>query len=323
MRRSAFTLVELLVVIAIIGVLVALLLPAVQAAREAARRSQCSNNLKQMALACHNHHDVYGHLPPSSFNRQFARAIPMHWWHERLGYITAILPFMEQKPLYDRVIQYSIAGNPPWHNNAHAGLPSPYIQRVNTLMCPSDIETKIMPDDWLAPTNYHCNRGDILMPYWFWEFRGTFGMESRGRINFASVSDGTANTLLLSEVAVGKVPCHVCTNPGRNCPRHKRTGHRGPPLGVPRPQRTQWAVDRTVLVQLRQQFGLGPRSPLGRLHQSLYGVPRNIASQFAFLYDRWRRALDHGDLQQPPSQWSSGGDDRCVGSFCYPEHQCG
>lgn len=87
-RRLGFTLVELLVVIAIIGVLVALLLPAVQAAREAARRSQCSNQHKQLALAVHNHHDTYGYLPfrEGRFKTGYAG--------RKSGFIT-LLPFME------------------------------------------------------------------------------------------------------------------------------------------------------------------------------------------------------------------------------------
>src|SRR5688500_1207913 len=87
-RRDGFTLVELLVVIAIIGILIALLLPAVQAPREAARRSQCVNNLKQMGLACHNYHDVYNKLPPS-------RADDGPTW------CTYILAFMEQQAMYE------------------------------------------------------------------------------------------------------------------------------------------------------------------------------------------------------------------------------
>ncbi|UUO07761.1 DUF1559 domain-containing protein [Blastopirellula sp. J2-11] len=89
--RRGFTLVELLVVIAIIGVLIALLLPAVQQAREAARRSQCMNNLKQMGLAVHNFHDTYGHLPPSRIKANY------------LGWSALLMPFMEQQNLFDQI----------------------------------------------------------------------------------------------------------------------------------------------------------------------------------------------------------------------------
>ena len=88
-NRLGFTLVELLVVIAIIGVLVSLLLPAVQAAREAARRMQCSNNLKQQGLAIQNHHDVFKHFPPGGYNP----------WGAVGSWATHILPYMEQNTL--------------------------------------------------------------------------------------------------------------------------------------------------------------------------------------------------------------------------------
>src|SRR5262245_4228022 len=104
-RRQAFTLVELLVVIAIIGVLVALLLPAVQSAREAARRMQCSNNVKQVMLAMHHFHDANLVLPPGAVRGATATvahtkfSLPVNIKH---GWAPFILPFMEQKPLADK-----------------------------------------------------------------------------------------------------------------------------------------------------------------------------------------------------------------------------
>ena len=95
-RRGAFTLIELLVVIAIIGILVALLLPAVQSAREAARRTECVNNLKQIGLACHTYHDTYKVLPPASKFYGSGNNIRESWgWH------VFLLPQMEEEALYD------------------------------------------------------------------------------------------------------------------------------------------------------------------------------------------------------------------------------
>lgn len=123
--RRAFTLVELLVVIAIIGVLVALLLPAVQAAREAARRSSCSNNLRQLALALHNHHDVANVLPPGGTYYGNCCTPPTY-----TNWAIEILPYMEQTALYQQYRQNET--NVSTNNNLVGR------QRVKTHECPSD-----------------------------------------------------------------------------------------------------------------------------------------------------------------------------------------
>jgi len=97
-RRSGFTLVELLVVIAIIGILIALLLPAVQAAREAARRSQCTNNLKQLGLALHNYHDSHQCFPSGWLNKSYGGGNYNLW-----GWSALILPYVEQQPLHQQL----------------------------------------------------------------------------------------------------------------------------------------------------------------------------------------------------------------------------
>lgn len=131
-RLDAFTLVELLVVIAIIGVLIALLLPAVQAAREAARRSQCTNNLKQIALGLHNYHDTYqslpggAHCPPEVIGH-------CHTWVESL------FPFIEQGPLYDQ-IDFSVPNNQGVNSSVLNG------KLIGVLMCPSDPDKGLFPN---------------------------------------------------------------------------------------------------------------------------------------------------------------------------------
>ena len=140
--RRAFTLVELLVVIAIIGVLVALLLPAVQAAREAARRTKCTNNLRQLALACHNHHDVFGTLPRNgsadhlldSHNRgpQGQGTGCCGAGAPRWSWIARSLPFFEQKNLFDS------AGIPTNRLNQNAQTLAVIATDLAVLTCPSD-----------------------------------------------------------------------------------------------------------------------------------------------------------------------------------------
>jgi prepilin-type N-terminal cleavage/methylation domain-containing protein/prepilin-type processing-associated H-X9-DG protein len=152
-RLRAFTLVELLVVIAIIGVLVALLLPAVQAAREAARRMQCSNNIRQLAIALHNYHDVQQSFP---LNYRPVAGGTYSW-------MQAILPFIEQQNLYN---QLTIGGTVALPNNTLvANMP------VKTFLCPSDGLTKggLLPGasdggGTKGATNYKVNCG----AYWVW-----------------------------------------------------------------------------------------------------------------------------------------------------------
>jgi len=126
-RATGFTLVELLVVIAIIGILVALLLPAVQAAREAARKMHCTNNLKQLALACHNYHDAAKSLPAGDycFDPPSYNITGCHTW------IESLLPCIEQQAAYNRIdfrVSTKTAPNPDALNNL----------RISSLLCPTD-----------------------------------------------------------------------------------------------------------------------------------------------------------------------------------------
>jgi prepilin-type N-terminal cleavage/methylation domain-containing protein/prepilin-type processing-associated H-X9-DG protein len=194
-RCGGFTLVELLVVIAIIGILIALLLPAVQAAREAARRSQCTNNLKQLGLALHLYHDTYGVFPAMSAGTQSGT---MHNGGALSG-LVAMLPYLEQKPMYDRIAAGDPAnGIPPWGGNTQDHQWSVWMVSPPVVRCPSDDgkrdggETRIH--------NYCFSQGDDYL--WMNEPdpRTTRGMF--GRLfwySAAHVTDGLSNTTAMSE----------------------------------------------------------------------------------------------------------------------------
>jgi prepilin-type N-terminal cleavage/methylation domain-containing protein len=202
--RSAFTLIELLVVIAIIGILIALLLPAVQKVREAANRAKCANNLKQLALAAHHHHDAKGHFPtgihPVVLQSGGRYAEGTDWKIE-------LFPYFEQDNLY-RKWDYSDC-----RNNVAGGMNATTAQVLPILLCPSDP----LPDALI-----HFDNAYTLQYAWAYGYYGmtSYGGNGGGRsfgdgpnrrptydgifyldsqIRLADVCDGASNTFLLGE----------------------------------------------------------------------------------------------------------------------------
>lgn len=209
LSRAAFTLVELLVVIAIIGVLVALLLPAVQSAREAARRMQCQNNVKQLALALHNYHDVNLAFPPCmSFDTGVSDI--SNSANYRANWVIRILPFAEQQNLYNSFDHTQFISHA---NNRNArGTDLPFMK------CPSDGRNRIKfagtisgeNDNW-ARGNYGANgvNGQMNISGAAGETGAWADMTKRGvmscnvSLNMGEIRDGTSNVMLIGELRAG------------------------------------------------------------------------------------------------------------------------
>ena len=205
-RRRAFTLIELLVVIAIIGILIGLLLPAVQKVREAANRVKCENNLKQIGLALHNYHDTFLVFPVGQADSLLQEDSPTgngYGYHE--GWQLFILPYVERSADYQL-----------WQSNRSIGtwaipglLPSPSALTVPTFICPSDpLGGKVaVVNEFGQPEGPHSNYVGNAGPTGFGQTGGGTNLAGvlycKSAVRITDIVDGSSNTLLASEILLG------------------------------------------------------------------------------------------------------------------------
>jgi len=202
MRRKAFTLIELLVVIAIIAILIALLLPAVQQAREAARRTQCRNNLKQLGLALHNYHDALGMFPLGALTNNGLRYGGQPEWPYLIHYL---YPYLDQAVAYNR-LNFSMQA--PWVSPA-GWVPGMNDQAIPVLQCPSDgkagaVKQIGVGSQLFTSSNYlglFSGLNDLQSEQDQTLTQAAFAI-NRGR-KIRDFGDGTSNTMVIAEYLTG------------------------------------------------------------------------------------------------------------------------
>jgi prepilin-type N-terminal cleavage/methylation domain-containing protein len=316
MKRSAFTLVELLVVIAIIGILVALLLPAVQAAREAGRRTQCINNMKQFGLALHNFESAFSAFPstdaPNGFSVQ-----------------ARLLPYMEQGNL-QKLLDFK---QPAFTGSFSAQVPNPifvsaFATPLPVMLCPSDPAPTVVKGSGgfsYGGTNYMVSTGSGMGTTYDRRWPTDGIVYENSRVSFADIKDGTTNTIVMSEstrsigadmtMAPGKappepyqyslngstgvdsalqaVPGHKPTggpwssyvnasgmiaNPDLNAVWPTMTGWRGATSGAMRGRGTSWASTGTMCTLTNGYSPPNSKIPDLAVHNNGYFAPRSFHS---------------------------------------------
>ncbi len=212
MKKNGFTLVELLVVISIIGILMGLLLPAVNSARESARRLQCCNNIKQMALAVLSYEQQQKILPPAMSNKHFGITDLRENW------IVLCLPNMDQTALYDEIKQLqktnaNLCGNTTLSTNSAITMDKCRRTEISFFKCPSDSNNRVQFTSnsltW-ARCNYGCNMGladaNAMVNSNYWQYSYYKGvMAAATSLSIAEISDGASNTVLLGELRAGVI----------------------------------------------------------------------------------------------------------------------